>query len=160
MKVLIFLIVLISSMMAKAQNVSDSIILEDGFRGFVYLYKGESVNTKKVFILMESNDLAYDEFSSARDAYVFGNVFAMMGCVLIIYPFVNSAIGNDPNYGPAFAGVCFIGISIPIFRSYNRKTISSIVKYNEGLTLPPSIDNTSGFYLKNTQNGIGIVYNF
>jgi len=84
----------------------------------------------------------------------------MIGSALIVYPFVNSALGYEINYGPAFAGLCFIGISIPIFRSYNKKTVFSVIKYNSGLNQPTSSIRQPKLFFGSTTSGIGFKYSF
>lgn len=144
----------------KAQFSTDTIALETNFKGFQFIYLGEQINAMRVMEILEVNELALDEFNSSREAYVFGNIFAMIGSALIVYPFVNSALGYKTNYGPAFAGVCFIGISIPIFRSYNKKTISSISKYNNGLGQIPANKIQGQLNFGGTSSGIGFKYSF
>jgi hypothetical protein len=134
--------------------------LETNFKGFQFTYLGEQVKPKRVMQILEVNELALDEFNSSREAYVFGNIFAVIGGALIVYPFANSAFGNETNYGPAFAGICFIGISVPIFRSYNKKTVSAISKYNHGLGQLPENKLQGQLYFGGTTSGLGFKYTF
>jgi len=153
----LFLFLLVFSA-AKTQNLADTISLTSNFKGYLFIYRGEQIKTDRVMELMENNELALDEFMASREAYTFGNLFAIIGSGLIIYPFLSSVLGNEPNYGPAFAGVCFIGISVPIFISYNRKTVSSINKYNTDLAQPPQPTIQSSLNFGTCPSGIGFRY--
>jgi hypothetical protein len=144
----------------KSQSLADTITLTTNFKGYIFMHKEQPIKAKKVMELMDNNDLAYDEFSESREAYFFGNLFAIIGSGLIVYPFLNSALGNEPNYGPAFAGVCFIAISVPIFKSYNKKTISAILQYNSDLAVPIDAEIQSSIQLGGTSSGIGLCYVF
>lgn len=154
------LLFVISITVGNAQTIADTISLTTNFKGYQFIYKGEQIKAQQIFELMENNEIAWDEFNASREAYFFGNLFGILGSSLLIYPFIHSTIGNEPNYGPAFAGLCFIGISIPIFRSYNKKTISAIYLYNSGLKPPSNPAEGISLSLKNTKNGFGIVATF
>lgn len=145
--------------MGNAQTIADTITLTSDFKGFKFYCRGNELKAKDVFIQLENNEAAYDEFNASREAYFFGNLFGVLGSALIVFPFVQSMVSNDVNYGPAFAGVCFVGISIPIFRSYNKKTVSSIYMYNTGLK-DANKDTGSSLSFGINNNGIGFSYSF
>lgn len=145
--------------MSYSQGIADTISLSSDFKGFKFHHRGSEIKAKEVFALMENNELAYDEFNASREAYFFGNLFGVLGSGLIIFPFVQTAVSNDANYGPAFAGLCFLGISIPIFRSYNKKTVSAIYMYNSDLNGVKEIRD-KGMSLGISNNGFGLKYNF
>jgi len=144
----------------KSQTLADTLSLTTNFKGYQFIHQGKQIKADSVMALMENNELALDEFMASREAYIFGNVFAIIGSALIVYPFLSSALGNEPNYGPAFAGVCFIGISVPIFMSYNKKTESSINKYNNDLVTPPQPTIQSSLNFGTTPSGIGFSLSF
>ncbi|MDA3891612.1 MAG: hypothetical protein PF517_08110 [Salinivirgaceae bacterium] len=160
MKSQLFLFFVIISYAVQSQNLADTIMLSTNLKGFQFIHQGNEIQAKEVFLLMEHDDLAYDEFNASREAYFFGNIFGIIGSGLIIYPFASSALGLEPNYGPAFAGICFIGISIPIFRSYNKKTISAIYLYNQGLSKPLEPELQGSLSLGATKSGISLLYTF
>jgi len=137
------------------QPLADTLSITATFKGYKFHYKNQEIKPNQVFQIMENNDIAYEEFNASREAYFFGNVFAIVGSALIVYPLINSALGNKANYGSAYAGVCFIGISIPIFRSYHKNTVSSIKKYNDDLPKPLKSDKETSVSIGASSTGIG-----
>ena len=156
----VLLILLFSITLVNAQQLADTITLDSNFKGYSFFYYGEQIRANKVMQIMENCEPAFEEFNSAHEASFFGNVFATIGTGLIIYPFVNLALGNKTNYGTAFAGICFVGISIPIFISSNKKTASSIIKYNNSLKNIGKSTSHRGLYFGTTSSGIALKYSF
>jgi len=152
---IIFAFVFINSY---SQNVNDSILLQSTYKGFEFYSGGQKINTDQVFGLMENNDEAWEEFNASREAFFFGTVFGILGGALVVLPFAQSALGKKANYDPAFAGICFIGISVPIFRSHNKKTVNAIELYNSKLNYheDTNLDVSFGYAI----NGLGIKITF
>lgn len=152
--------VIMASLLGQAQTLADTITLTSTYKGFNFYQNGHKIKADHVLSLMESNDSAWDEFNSSREAYFFGNIFGILGSALVIYPFAKAAITNSSNYDPVFAGLCFLGISIPIFRSYNKKTISSIYLYNTGLKELYEKEEEIDVSFGTTPNGLGLKVRF
>ncbi|MBI9067458.1 MAG: hypothetical protein JEZ09_09215 [Salinivirgaceae bacterium] len=130
---LLSLIVLVFTKNSISQQLADSISIESTFKGYKFYFRGEEIKAKKVSAIMEYNYDAFDTFESSREAFFFGNMFAMFGTGMIIFPFAASVSGYEANWGYAFTGAGFIGISIPIFISYHKKTASALRIYNIGI---------------------------
>lgn len=160
MKLLLLISSLLIAFTIQAQTPVDSILIEETLNGYNFYYHDQLIKPKQVAEIMEINFDAYDEFESGREALVFGNVFCIMGTMLIAIPFVTSAIGEDTNWGLAIAGTGFIGISLPIFKTYNKKMRNSINLYNMGNPLPPLTEPESNLGFGATQHGIGFAYTF
>lgn len=160
MKFIILISSLFLAIAAQAQTPVDSILIEETLNGFNFYYHGQPIKPKQVAEIMEINFDAYDTFESGREAMVFGNVFCIMGTALLAIPFVTSASGEDTNWGLAIAGTGFIGISLPLFKTYNKKMRNSVNLYNMGNPLPPLTDPQSKLGFGTTQHGIGFAYSF
>lgn len=160
MKFIFLISYLVLAFASHAQTPVDSILIEETLNGFNFYYHDQPIKTKQVAEIMEINFDAYDEFESGREALVFGNVFCIMGNALIAIPFITSVIGEDTNWGLAIAGTGFIGISLPIFKTYNKKTLNAVNIYNMGNPLPPLIEPQSSLGFGATRHGIGFAYTF
>jgi hypothetical protein len=161
MKQLTIIFWLFAVSLVQGQSLSDSILIEEALNGYNFFYHNLPIQANEVSQLLEElNYDAFDEFESAREASVFGNVFCVIGTTLIVIPFVTSALGKDTNWALTIAGTGFVGISIPIFKAYNKKTHNAIQMYNLGIQPKGTslIQPEFGFGL--TRSGVGLCLNF
>lgn len=135
MKPLLTISIVLVILSSYSQNKSDSISYTESFFGYNFYFYNQKLNPNEVSLLLqEKNEWAFDEFESAREARFFGYIFASLGSALIIYPFATAIIEHDSNWAFTYAGVGFVGLSIPIFNSYHEKTRGAIKLYNESST--------------------------
>ncbi len=140
----------------QAQSSNDSILIEETLNGFNFFYQNQSINQRKLAKILEYDFEIFDTFESGREAKVFGNVFCVIGTTLIVIPFVTSAMGKETNWALTLAGTGFIGISIPLFKTHNKKINEAIQMHNSNLikTTTYKFESQLGFGL--TKNGLGI----
>lgn len=153
-----FLILL--SVGAFSQVVSDSIHIDETALGLKFYFQNQVIKDNQVSSLLETNFELYDLFETGREARVFGTVFATIGTGLLAIPFVTTLLGEKTNWAYTLAGTGFIGISIPLFRSYHNKTQSAIDQYNTHLSSSPKRNETSGLSVGVNNTGIGLVWSF
>ncbi|MGD9993861.1 MAG: hypothetical protein AB7S69_11220 [Salinivirgaceae bacterium] len=155
-----FIAFIILSVGTFSQALSDSIIIDETEFGFKFYYQNQPVKASEVSILLESNFDIYDLYETGREARIFGSVFATIGTGLVAIPFVTTLLGEKTNWAFTLAGTGFIGISIPLFRSYHKKTRSAIEQYNTNLNSPALRTQESSLSLGLNNNGLGLVWRF
>ena len=155
-----FIILVLLSVGVFSQALSDSIIIDETEFGFKFYYQNQAVKASEVSTLLESNFDIYDLYETGREARIFGSVFATIGTGLVAIPFVTALLGDKTNWAFTLAGTGFIGISIPLFRSYHKKTRSAIEQYNTNLNPPALKTDESGLSLGIGNNSLGLVWSF
>jgi hypothetical protein len=144
-----------------AQNTNDSVFFTEKFLRYEFRYQNSPMSVNQISALLENNYEAYDLFETGREAKVFGIVFSGLGTTLILIPFVTSLTESSPNWAFTYAGMGFVGLSVPMFYSYHKKTEVALELYNSGLANPPKKTtqaNTLNFGF--TNSGIGMAFQF
>lgn len=161
-RILISLLLVLGIFLTKtsAQFASDTISYSETLNGFNFSYLNQSISSKEVSSLIENNPDAYDAFESGREAKVFGYVFFTVGSSLILYPFITSIMGKETNWGFTIAGMGFVGLSIPIFNNYHKKTKQALELYNSSLSTPTGSLLNKSLNLGLTESGLGLSYRF
>ncbi|MGE4289944.1 MAG: hypothetical protein AB7E36_14770 [Salinivirgaceae bacterium] len=154
----IFLVLLCDGVFS--QVLSDSIIFDETEFGLTFYYQNEQVKASEVSALLEPDFDIYDLYETGREAHIFGSVFATIGTGLVAIPFITTLLGEKTNWAFTLAGTGFIGISIPLFRSYHKKTRSAIEQYNKNLKPPALNPDESGLRIGVSNTGVGLVWRF
>jgi hypothetical protein len=143
-----------------AQTESDSLFIEETEFGLKFFYQNQPIKAHEVSILMVSDFEVYDLFETGREARIFGSVFATIGTGLVAIPFVTTLLGEKTNWAFTLAGTGFIGISIPLFRSYHKKTRSAVEQYNTNLNPPALNPDDSEVSIGLSNAGVGLMWRF
>ncbi len=143
-----------------AQSALDTLSYSETLNGFKFSYMNQPISSNEVSALIENNLDAYDAYESGREAKVFGYVFFTIGSSLIVYPFITSVTGNETNWAFTFAGMAFVGLSIPIFNSYHKNTKKALELYNGSLNPPTGDLHSKSLNLGFTNSGLGLSYQF
>jgi hypothetical protein len=161
MRLIAFFGLFIVAVAAKAQNIPDSISYLETLNGYRFIYLNQPTSTKEISAILENRcELAYDEFESGREACIFGYIFASVGTSLILYPFASVIANHEANWAFIYAGVGFVGLSVPIFNSYHKKTEDAINIYNQSVGSLGIKTPEPTLKLGLSTSGIGLAYNF
>lgn len=155
---LVLLLGLLISTNSKSQTINDTISIVPTFKGHLFYHQNKEIKPKDLSLLMENHEEAFDLFESSREAYFFGNLFAILGTGLIVFPFAANAADHEVSWGYAFTGAGFLGLTIPIFRNYNKKSDEAIRLFNMQLQSPQTPKTSLKIGASN--NGIGMTLNF
>lgn len=152
----IFLLVNISSLFS--QSLADTISIEYEITGHKYYYHNQPIKANDISLMIEKDFELYDLFETSREAFFFGKVFTVIGAGLLVVPFTQLGLNQKTQWGYALAGTGFIGISVPIFRSYHKKSQEAIRMYN--MKLYQKSSPKTSLRLGTSNSGLGLSLNF
>lgn len=94
-------------------------------------YKGAQVlKLGDLIDLSEGDQASHDLFRQANNRHDFARFSQIAGSFLIVYPFINQAIGRDPNWNMVYIGTGLWALSIPVELSARHKAIQGTLSYN------------------------------
>lgn len=144
---------------ANAQSNSDSIISTSKFLNYKYQFRGVAISPNKVLEIMQDSTPAYEHFSSANEARIFSYIFGTSGVLFVAVPALMSVFGNNKAWGMAYAGVCLVAVSVPLFMKYKNQTIRALDLYNQNVKIHTAQLKTK-LTFQVTQNGLTFCLNF
>ncbi len=159
-KYLLPLVIVLFASVANSQNIVDSITYAKNFGGYKYYLLGTELSNSDVLSMLENNDEAALLYSNGLEARVFGGVFCVAGISLIAAPIIATNTNSEIRLAMALSGVSLIGLSFPLFRSYNKKTLRAVKMYNSALKIQGNQTYTGYVNLKISANGAGIIVKF
>jgi hypothetical protein len=116
-------------------HAQDRLVLYPTFGGAHFEYEKDTavyqVTPKQVSQILFDHPQAHAEFKSARRRSTWSGVLGFTGAGLIILPVATAAVGGNPEWGLAAAGVALVGVSIPLGKSYRKKAQHAFDLYNE-----------------------------
>lgn len=116
-------------------HAQDRLVLYPTFGGIHFEYEKDTavyqVTPKQVSQILFDHPQAYAEFKSARRRSTWSGVLGFTGAGLIILPIATAAVGGNPEWGLAAAGVALVGVSIPLSKSYRKRAQHAFDLYNE-----------------------------
>jgi len=144
-----------------AQEPNDSIFFVEKLLSYEFIYQNAPLSVNETSALLEKNFEAYDLFETGREAKVFGFVFSGLGTTLILIPFITSLTESSPNWAYTYAGMGFVGLSVPMFYSYHKKTEAALELYNSELgNLPLESTQSKSINVGFTNSGFGVAIQF
>ncbi len=157
--ILVLFVVLLNSL-ATGQISNDSIIIKKGaFGGSEFHQNNKRLTMSQLVKILKPNELAYKDIKSAQTGNTFAAILGGAGGFLIGYTLGTSIGGGESNWAVAGIGAGLIVAAIPIGSSANKKAISAVNKYNEGLKTISFLDKTE-WKIAYTDNGIGLLVSF
>ncbi len=150
-------LVIVLFVFAPFSSQGQVIEIKKGFGGHSFYENGELLSLKEVVKITEANPAAHDFTAKAKGQSVLAGVFGFAGGFCLGYVAGSAIFGdNKPsndtyNYGPLFAGIALIGVSVPIAISANRNALRGVKLYND------CVQRQSSFLqLRCVMNGNGI----
>ncbi|MEE4198774.1 MAG: hypothetical protein V2I54_14135 [Bacteroidales bacterium] len=152
-------LLLVSLTFAFGQTATDPITMKKVFGGYQY-YQGEKLLTMNQLIkTVKPNEKAYKQIKSAQSTYTAGMIFSYAGGFMIGWPLGTALAGGEPNWTIAGIGAGLLVLTIPITKSYHKKTTKAVDIYNSGLTKSSFRENKT-LRLSMTGYGIGLTLHF
>ncbi len=158
----IFLIVTVLTLcmtFSYGQTASDSILMKKVFGGYQFIQGEQKLTIKKLGEALQSNQLAYEQFKSAKSNYTLATVIGTAGGFMVGWPLGTAIAGGEPNWTLAGIGAGLIVVSIPISSGFNKKAKQAVDLYNVGLYGTSFWERTESRFTV-TSNGIGLTLNF
>ena len=114
----------------KAQEGSPFTI-ESNFWKQGYYKDSVAYKLSELIVEFEGSGPADGLIRKANNQHDFARFCKLSGAFLILYPFINQAVGRDPNYVISFIGAGLIGISVPLELGSRHQATQAVLVYNE-----------------------------
>lgn len=141
-------------------QIADTLSITKTFTGNLYLYRGQEINPNDISFMLENYPEAFDLFESSRESRFFGNLFAILGTGLVVIPVALSFSSINVQWGYAYTGVGFLGLTIPVFKTYHKKSTEAVRLYNQAVQTPQKPAEITSYYFGATANGVGLQIKF
>lgn len=151
----VFALIITSSATLNAQKIE----VKKVFGGYTFSQNEKILNLNQLSELMKNNKQAFDLVKSAKTNQTWGMILGGVGGALIGFPVGTAIGGGDPEWALAGAGAALIVATIPIIKSFNKKTKKAVDLYNADL---PSVSYQfqPEFNLNFRGTGLGITMSF
>lgn len=160
MNKLFAILLIVLAMGAKAQS-TDSVInlqqvtVNEHCMVKKFYVNGNKMDNNQLLLMCEPNADAYNLMLDATDAKFFGKMFCVLGAGLVAYPFVSMIWEDKPMWEVAIGGCCLAAISVPLFHSYNKKSVEAWDMLNGKV---PTTETSLNINVSN--NGVGLCLRF
>lgn len=161
MKNLVLIVTLLTMGMtfSYAQTASDSITMKKVFGGYQFIQADKKLSVKQLGEALKSNQVAHEQFKSAKSSYTLATVIGSVGGFLVGWQLGTAIAGGEPNWAVGGIGAGLVVVSIPISSSFNKKAKQAVDLYNVGLQSTSFLERTETNFTV-TSNGIGLTFNF
>lgn len=114
-----------------APNAKDTLTTKEAFLNITFSQKNQTLKPREVQELMMGSDLAYEEMSKARNHKTIADIIGCVGGFMFgwsLGSFLGSGKLNAPMLG---TGAIFIGVSIPLYSSFIKRSKKAVSLYNK-----------------------------
>ena len=156
--ILVFGVIVISSISASAQNQTDSIIIENNNK---FKQNDMALSPRQLMEITKSNTKAYEEMKQAKSNSDFSVILGAAGGFLIGWPLGTAIGGGEPQWYLAGIGAGLLVLTIPLVSGYKKHARNAVDIYNMGLgEVPKKAQRKVKFDLGITSNGLGLMLQF
>lgn len=114
-----------------AQGDTSLIRIESHWYGQSFIHGASKISMGDLIDISEGDSRSNELFRKANNRHDFARFSQIAGTFLVLYPFVNEAIGRDPNYNMVYIGASLWALSIPVELSARRTAIEATMLYNK-----------------------------